>query len=431
MSEFLAEHGIRLIWLLLLLVGSAFFSGSETALFCLSRHQLESFRQGRNVFGRLVARLMDRPEQTIVTVILGNMTINVLFFAIASVLALSMTRTAPRWESTVVALLPLLAIIFFGEVLPKTVAVAYPVGYATVVAVPLYAFDRVIWPIRVLLQRLLVQPSIRLLTKPSDVVEPVGADELAELLQRSAAQGLLQANENLLLQEVIELGSIRVGEVATPWLDVIRADIAADPKDVLDLAGKAKVKRIPLYQDEPDNVVGLLHVRDLLLHLDRSLADLARPVWYVPEIKRIDGLLEDFRNIGRQTALLVDEYGSVTGLVTLEDVVEELVGNVFEEGEAPEELVREQADGCYLVSGQLSIREWSQAFGLAMTERRINTIAGLINAKLGRIASVGDGVTLRNLRLEVTKVHRHRIVEVRIHRLAASPDDQPKGGLTG
>jgi putative hemolysin len=349
------------------------------------------------------------------------MSVNVLFFAVGSMLVLRASTQLAGWQSTLVGCAPVLAVIFFGGVLPKVFAATYPTVVATVVAGPLYVFDRIVGPICVVLQRVLVTPGVRLLTPPEQGPRPVGHEELQELLEHSTAQGVLAPGESLLLQEVVELGTINVREIAIPRVDMVTFDIT-EPRDAfLDLVRQKGLKRLPVYRDEPDNVIGLLLARDVLLKPDDPLEDLVRPIWFVPETKPIDSLLRDFQQSGREVAIAVDEYGGVTGLVTLQDVIVEVVGDVFEPGEAPAELVRQIDQDTYVINGRLSIRDWSQAFGQRFAGIGVDTIGGLITARLGRLARAGDTLTLRNLQFTVTKVHRNRIVEVRLQRLANIP----------
>jgi putative hemolysin len=426
--ELLADNALRLFALVLLLVGSAFFSGTETALFNLTRHQLNAFAAGVNPLQRLAARLMRHPEHTLVSILLGNMTINVLFFAIASVFVIRAADHLAGWQATLMTFVPLLAIIFFGEVLPKTVALTYPSAFATLVAGPMLLFDQLVAPLRAFFQRFLVMPGVRLLTPAEPAAEPVSPDELRELLAQSSTRGILAPDESSLLQEVVELHSIRAREIVVPRVDMTIFDVTGSREAFLDLARKTKLNRIPAYRDEPDNIVGLLRTRDVLVNPHDSLENLLEPAWFIPEMKPIDDLLREFQDRGLALAITVDEHGGVTGIVSLEDVVEELVGDVFEEpgGPPPEPVVRIN-DDTYVLSGQLSIREWAQAFGQRFTNPGVTTIAGLITARLGRLACVNDSVMIRNLRFVVTRVRRNRIVEARVERLGEIPIDEATG----
>jgi CBS domain containing-hemolysin-like protein len=420
MLDFFVENGVRIVALGVLLVGSAFFSGAETALFNLTRHQLNGFRTGLNPMLRAVSALMQKPDSLLVTLMLGNMTINVLFFAIASVLVLQTASALSGWQSTLVGFVPLMTLIFFGEVLPKIVAVSYPRLYATVVAGPLYAFHRINAPVRWVFQHALVSPGVRLLSPSAAQARPVEPEELQALLAASASQGHLAPTESLLLHEVIELGTVKVREIALPRVDMKTFDIAQPGEAFLREVKREGVTRWPVYQGDRDNIVGILHARDVLLDPvggKGGLEKLVRPVWFVPEMKRIDSLLREFQQTRRDAALAVDEYGAITGMITLEDIVRELVGGITETGDTPESLVRRVDDKTYAVSGRLSIREWAQAFGLRPGQLPVNTVGGLIVTRLGRLPKLGDAVRIRNVRFVVTRMEKHRVVEAKLELL--------------
>lgn len=427
MSAFLAENLLRFLALVALLAGVAFFSLAETSLFNLRRHQIRSFRASANPVLRSAGLLMERPESTLVTILLGNMILNVLFFAVASVLVLNTARDLAGWQSTLLGFVPLLCIIFFGGVLPKVVAATYPAAVAALVAGPLYAFDRIIWPAREFLQRAVVVPGIRLLSPSEGSARPVGPDELRELLAHSASAGLLAPSESLLLQEVVELGTIKVREVLVPRVDMVSFSLDDTREFFIETVRRTGVRTLPAYQDDPDNVVGVLDARDVLLHPDKPLAELLQPPWFIPETKRLDSLLRDFQSTRREVALVVDEYGGLVGLVTLGDIVREVVGELFETDDLLVDMVLPVEEDTYLLNGRLSVREWAQTFGQRFADFGVNTIGGLITAKLGRVARVGDTVTLRNLRFTVTRMQRNRIVEVRLQRLPAIPAETAEG----
>jgi CBS domain containing-hemolysin-like protein len=404
-----------------LLVGVAFFSAAETALFNLTRHQLDEFARRSNPAHRLAARLMRRPDGTLITLLLATQIGNVLFFAIASVLVISTSEQLAGWQSTVLGFVPVLAAIFLGGVLPKVTAATYPSAVAGIVAGPIYAIDRIIWPIREVLLHVVVTPGVRLLSPVKSSMRPVGHEELQELLEHSASTGLLATDESLLLQEVVELGTIKVREIAIPRVDVVRFNVAESREAFLDLVRRTGMRRVLAFRDGPDDPIGLLDARTVVLDPEPSLEHLLEPLWYVPETKTIDSLLRDFQQSGRETAVAVDEYGGITGLVTLHHIIEQIVGDIFEPGEPDAEPVRKVAEDTYLISGRLSVREWAEAFGQRFSDLGVNTIGGLITAQLGRIPKPGDTGMWRNLQFTVTRVHRNRVIEARLDRLARIP----------
>lgn len=421
MIQFILDNVLRLVVLHVLLAGVAIFSASETALFNLTRHQINLFKSSVNPLSRLAARLMRHPEGTLITVLLSTMICSVLFYSVSSILLLDAMNRLPGWQSTIIGILPLVGSIFLGGVLPKVVAVTYPSVVAILVAGPLYVVDRVIWPVRQMLLWFVVTPFVRLLSPPEAVSRPVGHEELQELLEHSTRSGHLAPDESLLLQEVVELGTIKVREVAIPRVDMVMFNMADSRDEFLRLVKRTGVRRVLAYREDMDHPVGLLDARQIVLDSEQPLDFMLQPVWYIPENKTIDSLLRDFQQTGREVAVAVDEYGGVTGFITLHHIIEELVGEMFDPVEMPMELVRQLDADTYLISGRLSIREWAQAFRQRFADLNVNTVGGLITARLGRIAKPGDVVSLRNLRFTVTQVHRNRILEVRLERLTSMP----------
>lgn len=428
MLDALADNALRLLAAAILLAAVAIFSAAETALFNLTRHQVKSLRTSPNPLRRAAGRLMERAEGTLVTILLVNMSVNVLYFAVSSLIVIRTARELPGWESTILGFLPPLGMIFFGGVLPKVLAASHPVLVSGIVAGPVYAVDRVIWPVREFLRRGVVTPAIRLLSPPERSARPIGAAELQELLEHSASRGMLAPDESVLLREIIELGTIRISEIAVPRVDMVVFDIHGSREAFLDLVRRTGHRRIPAFRESRDDLVGILRAREVILRPDEPLEDLAGPIWFVPEMKRVDTLLREFQQTGRDVAVAVDEYGGVTGLVTLDDVIERLVGDMFEPREAPADLVQRIGPDAYLVSGRLSIRDWADVLGRQTLDCGARTIGGLITTHLGRAARPGDSVRFRNLRLTVTRMDRNRIVEVRLERLTGWPRDPTEAG---
>lgn len=409
-------------WTLAVLVAlvlcSGLFSGGETALFTLSAYQRQLFGRARHGPKRMAARLIRRPDQLLVTLLLGNMTVNVCFFAISSVAIIEVAhRVGGRW-GLLLSLLPLVVIILFGEVVPKAVAMTHPTGVSVLVAAPLYVLNGVLAPVRVTLQSLLITPVVRLLSpERAAPEEPITHEELQTLLACSADSGQLDQWTSALLHEVVELRDIKVREVMIPRADVIAFDLAQPREALVEQVHRRRLRMVPVYRQDIDHLCGVISVRELFLYQGRSPEQLVRPALFVPELATIDHLLSTFRERGERLAIVVDEYGGTAGLVTLRDVVEEIVGDLYEATERRAEPVRKVADDEYLVSGGFPIRDWAEFFGQRLELRGVSTVAGLVGARLGRVAAVGDSIRIRNLRLTVEQMDRRRITLIRLKRL--------------
>ncbi|MEX0743956.1 MAG: hemolysin family protein [Phycisphaeraceae bacterium] len=418
-------HLLMLALLPLLVVLSAFFSGSETALFSLSPHQRLRFARAGTLAGDAITRLLSETRALLITLLLSNMTINVLFFVISSVLLIHATRERLLGPVLLglLSVLPLLTIILLGEVLPKLVAARMTMTWVRVVALPLYLVHRVLAPVRVTASVAVITPLARLIAPP-EKPPALSADELDSLLSLSQRQGVIDPDEEQLLQQVLELNQLKVRDLMVPRVDIEAFDLARDPAELIDLIARTKLRHLPVYRDNLDNIVGLVFARQILLHRPASTEDLeryVRQVKLVPEQQRGDQLLLELRKTGTTFAIVVDEYGGTAGLITIEDVVEHMVGDLpgeFEpEGEPELSVVK---PGMWRVGADLSVHDWADVFGhnpavegLAELET-VSTLAGLVMARLGRLPNEGDHTTVGNVQITVERMVGRRIGSVLI-----------------
>ncbi|MDH3582624.1 MAG: hemolysin family protein [Phycisphaerae bacterium] len=418
----------------ILLATSAFFSGSETALFGLSAHQRFRLTDAGTLVGRCLIRLLSDQRTLLVTLMMGNMTVNVLYFVICSALLLQLDPTSVH--PLLIALgtvAPLLAIIIFGEVLPKLVANLSPGSWVGVAAVPLDAIHRTTRPLGRILGLWVIRPLGRLIA-PRPAIGRLSATELRTLLEMSEARGVIGADEQHLLQSVLKLGDLKVRDIMVPQVDLATIDCNDSPEKIQEHIRRHHVNRHLVIDGDIDHVVGVLYTRQFLLAARQAPAPkldrLVRQVRYVPELQRVDRLLEDFRKTGTKLAVVVDEYGGTAGLVTLKEVVKQMVGELdldhpdTAQASPPIERV---ADGVWQISGRLSIHDWAQAFAAENMPRRIATVGGLITARLGRVPQEGDRVQLANLELRVEKVVGGRVESVRLQLIPDSPPAEGEG----
>ena len=412
-GAFFAVHFGQLLGMAILLAGSGFVSGSETALFSLTKGQLYRLRNSHGL-GKLTAGLMAEPNRTLNTLLLANLLVNVAYTGISASLVLSLRRD-PAWLAPVAMLVSLLALILLGEVTPKMVAHVLGEKWALPAAPAIVMIGRVLCIPLWILERFLVGPMTRIAAPRSAGKTYIEADELALVLAMSAKRGIITHDANALLQEIVELTDLHVADVMVPRVDMIAYDVDASRAGLIDTFARTRLRRIPVYEGDLDHVTGLIHAKRLLLAGETPLRELVGPVVFVPEAGNVERLLVQFRLRQVQTAIVVDEYGGTAGLVALQDVLEEIVGDIPAPGEAPEApAVRELAPGQYILNADLAIHEWADAFKIDLAHRRISTIGGFVTAQLGRIARVGDEVTYRNLRFRVEAMRRRRICTLRL-----------------
>jgi CBS domain containing-hemolysin-like protein len=389
------------ILLLLLLAGSGFFSGAETA---------RLLAQSKHVLNNVAAKLLNKPRQLLGCLSFGNMTVNVLFFAVSSVVVVRVGRQLGLTVAAVSALAAFGVLVLFGEILPKSVAYANSKSISVAAAAPALFCLQVTKPILFVLRLLIVGPAMRLILGPAGPAKPVTTEEFGALIEQIGRRGLISADENKLITEIIQLGYLKVRDCLRPRVDMVACEVTARREKAIALMQSHQLTKLPVYRRKIDNVVGLIHLRQLLLRPDASLDKLVQKVDFVPEQKTVESLLEFFRSTGTDTAIVVDEYGGIAGVIRLEDIAEELIGP-FEASEAIEPILR-TGPFEYRLAGSLPIHEWAQVFGIDPAETRFATIAGLVTALLGKIPKPGDVAELRNLKFTVERVRKHRIETV-------------------
>lgn len=407
------EYLWQIITMVILLLLSAVMSGSETAYFNISRRESASLKQSPNRWHKLAMKVLRKPRRLLTSLLFGNMVVNVLFFALASVLSLNVADRIGSGAGALSAVVCFLCLLLLGEMLPKSFAYSNSRRFAISVSPVCYVLTRILWPVLRVFEFFVVLPITRLLVGSVTTVkstELVTVNQFKELIEISRQQGLISSDENQLLSEVIELGLLKVRHVMCPRVDMVACEVGEDPERVIALMGKGNLSKIPVYLKNIDKIVGVVHQRDLLINRGCAVERLIKPVSFVPEHKTVESLLEFFRENRSDTAIAVDEYGGIAGSVSLTNIVEELIGPIepVEEGDAIEQI----GDLEYRLAGNLAIHEWAAAFGIDPGQSRFSTIGGLATALLGRIPKAGDVAHLKNLKLTVETVRKRRIVSL-------------------
>ncbi|MCC6579268.1 MAG: HlyC/CorC family transporter [Phycisphaeraceae bacterium] len=425
---------LMILALPLLLLASAFFSGCETALFGLSRHQRRALIQkpGNNLVGHAIQTLLDETRALLITLLLGNMIVNVLFFVISTVMLIRLKEHHQVSTAiiTVAGLAPLLLLILCGEVLPKLIAAQHGEGWARLGAIPLLVIHRVLAVARVPMGMLIVTPLARLIA-PHRMPDTLSAEELESLLEISQQRGVIDPAEENLLQQVLSLNQLRVRDIMTPRVDMHAHMLDDGPASLLELIRATGLTRVPVCRRDLDDVVGMVYARQVLLRepaTPEQLAKLVRQVRFVPEIMRADKLLIHFRKQGSTFAIAVDEYGGTAGLVTLEDVVEAMVGPIagsHEQNDTP--MVAPLPDHSWRIRADLPLQELANVFGPVGETHGLATLGGLVMAQLARLPKPGDHVTIANLAIEVESMAGHRIQSLILRLAGPEHAHKPQG----
>ena len=433
MLSFIAANLDLLIPMFLLMALAAFFALSETALFSLSRHDLHQLKSHGNRREVLVARLRQQSRPLLVTILLANMLCTILFFVLSTMLLRNINFAFGRVAVIILALVPVVLVAYFGEVMPKILGRTFNRRLAPLVAGPLETVMRVAAPAVALIQGLVITPVHRLIDRPSGA----GAftlDEFRRLLSMSERQGVIDRSENQLLQQVVRLREIKVRNVMVPRVAMTAFDIHQPVSDLLDMFRRTGLSKIPVYDRQIDNILGVVRAKTFLLErppTPAALRNLVQPVRFTPMSQTLDKLLTMFRESSFQMAIVVDEYGGVAGLVSLVDVVEQLIGDISDAGDTADRALEPLAPDRWRASGNLSLLQWSDIFGAQVQNLHASTVAGLICAVLKRIPQVGDSIAINHLKMTVETMHGPRIATVLIElqeRQAVDAGNTPGSG---
>lgn len=415
-----------------LLVLSAFFSGSETALTAASRPRLAQLeRQGDRRAGT-VNKLREDKGRLIGAILLGNNLVNIFASAIATSMFIGLLGET---AIPVVTLGMTLLVLIFAEVLPKT----YALDNADRMALRIAPVMR--WVVAVLAP---VTEGVTLVVNL--ILRLVGAhhhggsvfdseDELRGAIELHRGEDIVEekevAQERAMLRSILDLGDVEVSEIMVHRRNVEAIDVSADIDEIIQAVLNSQYTRLPLWRDDPDNVIGVLHAKDLLRSLqeqdsviDRNALEaiLSEP-WFIPDSTRLLDQLQAFRARREHFALVVDEYGALQGVVTLEDILEEIVGDISDEHDLPVAGVRPQPDGSFMVRGTVTLRDLNRRFEWTLPDEEASTIAGLVLREAQRIPEVGQAFSFYGFQFEVLDRQRNQITQVRVRPPSPSGDD--------
>ncbi|GAB6879122.1 hemolysin family protein [Halorubrum gandharaense] len=399
-----------------LLAVSAFFSASEIAVFSLERHRVAALKDGEDRRGQVLARLREDPHKLLVTILVGNNVVNIGMTALATA-ALAAAFGAGTGTALATGIMSILVLVV-GEITPKSYGVAHAESLALRVARPLAAVQRVLYPVVAVFER--VSDGINRLTGSESAGRPeLTRAELERLVATGERVGAIDEREQAMVEGVFALGATSAREVMVPRPNVVAVPRSASLREIVSTCADERVTRVPVYEGTLDHVVGVVDVRDAerAMREGLDLADILLETRSVPDSRRIDSLLAEMQENRLPLVAIVDEYGEVEGIVTVEDIVEEIVGEILETGE--ERVFRPTDDGL-LVKGEVTVTEVNDVMGVALPrDGDYETVAGLLNAHLGRIGREGDTVEFPDVDVTITveAAERNRIRRVRVRRI--------------
>jgi Mg2+/Co2+ transporter CorB len=364
-----------------------------------------------------VERILGEPEKLIGAILLGNNLVNVAASAIATSLAIRfLGEGGVIWATLVMTLV----ILVFAEITPKTIAAYYPERVAILIVQPIYVIIKIFYPVVRIISAISDKLLVLLQLEKPDDKSIYGVEEIAAMIQVGAEEGVLKKRDEEMIQAVLTLDRIPVESVMLPMRDVVAFEINTPFEEVLMAVKKSEFSRYPIYKERRSEVVGFVHIRDLLkwqgTASEFALAKIMRRASYVPEVKSVRRQLVDFQGTRTHLAFVVDEYGEVAGIVTLEDILEEIVGEIEDEHDRFLRRIQPQQDGSFLVDGSVSIRDLNKWLAWDLPEDGYQTVAGLVLTLFGRLPEIGEEVQWETFSFRVEEMFAKSITRIRIIR---------------
>ncbi|MGB2782434.1 MAG: hemolysin family protein [Atribacterota bacterium] len=411
----------ELITLLGFIILSAFFSGTETALFSLNKLQLKKMQKEEENNWRVksIVRLLDDPQRTLISILIGNMFVNISASSLATYLAIKFFGNIGIGIASGVMIF---TILVFGEIVPKSLAVANADKISKRVARPIEIISLVLFPLIKFFKMIIIALYYLFGKKSVKVKKEITQEDLITLIDVGKDEGVIEEEEKKMIRNIFEFGDTMVKEVM-----IHRVDMACIPSDtklnsILKLIKKMGHSRIPVYEETIDNIIGILYAKDLLGIYEKwyiskekfDLKKIMRKAYFVPENKKIDELLDIFQKDRIQIAIAVDEYGGTAGLVTMEDVVEEVVGEIIDEYDKEIKLFEITEDNTIIADGNISIEKINEILNIEIPENDFETLGGFIFDLLGRVPKKGEKIKYHNLKIIIELVVKNRIRRVKI-----------------
>lgn len=414
---------VQAVALLILLTLSGFFSASETAIFSVNKMKIRHLAEEGNKKAKLTRRLLENPNKLISTILIGNNLVNMAAASLATILAMSIFGASGAGVAT--GIMTILVLVF-GEITPKTLASRNAEKLSLNISSTINFLSIVFYPvIRIL--NIITNSLIKMLDGSNQDNPQITEEEIRMLVNVGEEEGLIDADERDMIDSIFEFDDTLVREVMVPRIDIIAVNVNEEIDNVIKLVIEVGHSRIPVYEETVDNITGVIYAKDLLHPLlncankEYSVKDMMRPAYYVPESKKVRDLFAELRKEKVHMAIVLDEYGGTAGIVTIEDVIEEIVGDIQDEYDREEKHIETLNDGSLLVDARTSIYDINEILDLNLPDEEFETISGLVFHSLGRVPQEGQEVDIDDLHIVVKKVSGRRITKLHITKIATEP----------
>ncbi len=414
------DNTVSIIIIVFCIIMSMYFSSTETAFSCLNRIRIKNQAENGNKKAALVLKLTDKYDEMLSTILIGNNIVNILCSSIATLLFVDLLKD-PDLGATVSTVVITVVLLIFGEISPKSIAKERPETLAMFAAPLLRMLMIILTPLNFLFK--LWKKLLSLIIKsPAD--QGITEEELLTIVDEAEQDGNLDKDESELIRSAIEFNELEVRDIFTPRIDISAIPAGISKEEAAAVFSETGYSRLPVYEDTLDNITGILYLKDFYnsaYNRKTNIQDIIKPVIYVPRSKKISDLRKELQEQQLHIAVVTDEFGGTVGIVTLEDILEELVGEIWDEHD---EIIREISvvdENKYIVSGKANIEKVFEMLDMDSDFEAI-TVGGWVMETLERIPSVGDNFEYQNLQVQVLKMTGRRIEQIEIVRIPESTE---------
>lgn len=406
---------IELILIILGVMGSAFFSSSETALTSLNVFKIRQMEENGVENSSLVRRLTDDIGKVLTTILIGNNIVNIVTTTIATIFFTDLLGSSGAVVSTIILTL---TILIFGEVTPKNIATSSSEKLALKVAKPIKFFDFILKPLSFFLQAITDFLTKIIIGESSQKGDLVTEEDLKTIVDVSEEQGVINDQESEIINNVFEFGDSDVEDIMTARTNMEAIAVDMEDKELKDFLKNCKHSRIPVYGKSIDNIIGILHMKDIVAFIaedkDLNIEEMVRPAFYVYDNMHIFDLFKSMRGENVSLAIVIDEYGGTSGIVTIEDIVEELVGEIEDEYDTHLETILKINDKEYLVNPSIHINDFNDYFDTDIEQIKNDSIGGYLIDNLGRIPKLGDTIEVSGIKMSVLQIDRYKLEMLKV-----------------
>ena len=410
------ENILQIGLLIVLLLGSGFFSASETSLMSLSKIRIR-YMEDEGVKGaKLVGSLIEKSSDLLSSILVGNNVVNIAATSVSTSLFINIFGDGGVAIATAVMTV---LVLIFGEITPKTIAANSPEKIAVIVSKPISIIMKITKPI-VWVFNLLTGIIFKIMGIENDGVKPfITEEELKAMVNVSHEEGVLEIEEREIINNVFQFGDMQAKEAMIQRLDMVAVNIEDSYDEIIELFKSEKLSRLPVYQESIDDIVGILNIKDIIFLSDEEIQNFniknyVREAFFTYEFKKITQLLEEMKKEKSQMAIVVDEYGGTAGLLTIEDLVEVIVGDIDDEYDEEEEEIVKVSDNEYLVEGSTKISDVNEQIGINFESDEFDSIGGFIIGYLKRIPEENELIEVGNVKFSVESIDKNRINKIRI-----------------